>query len=87
MPTVLLRFPQLKERGIVASWPQLNRLQKNEGFPQGFLLGANTRVWTELSVEEWILNRPTERRTVPRGAAKLKRGRPRKVAQPQAATP
>jgi predicted DNA-binding transcriptional regulator AlpA len=79
MPTVLLRFPQLKERGICASWPQLIRLQKLEGFPRGFLISSNTRVWTETSVEDWISSRPVERTTTLRGVAALRRGRPRKI--------
>jgi predicted DNA-binding transcriptional regulator AlpA len=75
MPTVLLRFPQLKERGICASWPQLIRLQKLEGFPRGFLISANTRCWTENEVEGWISSRPAERTTALRGVAALRRPR------------
>jgi predicted DNA-binding transcriptional regulator AlpA len=61
MPTPLLRFRDLKARGIVSNHPTLKRWIDKEGFPPGRLLGPNTRVWLESEIEAWIASRPTER--------------------------
>ena len=53
-PTRLLRFADLQDRGIVANWVQLRRLIKQLGFPEGFLLGPQTRVYAEADVEAWL---------------------------------
>jgi hypothetical protein len=58
--TVLFRFRDLKERGIVNSWPQLKRLQELHDFPLGRMLSPNTRAWTESEVNAWIESRPIE---------------------------
>jgi hypothetical protein len=58
--TVLLRFADLQSRGVVANWPTLRRWVEREGFPPGKRLAANTRVWTEAEIEEWIASRPSE---------------------------
>lgn len=58
MPRVLVRFKDLKARGIVRSWEQLKNLIKREGFPPGFHLSANTRCWDETEVESWLATRP-----------------------------
>jgi len=50
----LLRFADLKAAGVVKNWPQLKRLVDGDGFPPGFMLSANTRVWDETEVAEWI---------------------------------
>jgi predicted DNA-binding transcriptional regulator AlpA len=76
--TKLLRFRHLKERGVVDSWPQLKRLQQFYGFPQGRMLSPNVRTWTEDEIDTWIGSRPTAG-PAPRGAAKARRGRPRKT--------
>jgi predicted DNA-binding transcriptional regulator AlpA len=55
---VLIRFKDLKQRGIVHSWAQLANLIKQENFPTGFYLSANTRCWDESSVESWLATRP-----------------------------
>jgi hypothetical protein len=60
--------------GVVSSWAQLKKLQTNEGFPLGFLLGANTRRWTDEEFHAWLASRPTAG-PEPRGAAKLRRAR------------
>lgn len=73
--TVLLRFPDLQERGIARSWAQLKNLQKL-GFPLGRMLSPNARVWTEDEVDAWLASRPVEGPEL-RGAAKGRRGRPR----------
>ena len=57
---VLLRFADLKARGIVGSYPQLKRLQQLHGFPLGRMLSPNTRAWTEAEIEEWFQSRPVE---------------------------
>ena len=49
--TVVLRFADLKERGIVNSWPQLKRLQQLHGFPLGRMLSPNIRVWTKEEID------------------------------------
>jgi hypothetical protein len=53
-----VRFKDLKARGIVTSWPQLQRMQQEYGFPTGRLLGANMRAWTVEEVEEWLSKCP-----------------------------
>jgi predicted DNA-binding transcriptional regulator AlpA len=60
----LLRFKDLKERGIVDNRVTLSRRIKDHGFPPGFLLGPNSRAWTEDVVEAWLKARPVEREAV-----------------------
>jgi hypothetical protein len=55
---LLLRFQDLKQRGIVSNWQTLGRCIRELGFPVGIKLGQNTRVWSEDKVNEWIANRP-----------------------------
>ena len=69
--TVLLRFRDLKVRGIVANWPSLKRRILLDGFPPGRMIGENTRAWTETEVDAWIASRPIAG-PKPRGAAKAK---------------
>jgi hypothetical protein len=64
--TIYLRFADLKARGIVNNWPTLKNRIRNFGFPPGRLIGPNTRAWTEVEVEAWLANRPTESKPVPR---------------------
>jgi hypothetical protein len=73
----LIRFRDLKARGIVNNWPSLKNLVEKAGFPPGRMLSSNCRTWTEEEVDEWYRNRPVEG-PAPRGAAKQRRGRPRK---------
>ena len=61
LPT-FIRFADLKSRGIVASWPQLINLQRNQGFPTGRMLSAQVRAWTEQEISDWLNSRPTEKR-------------------------
>ena len=67
----LLRFSDLQERRIVASWPQLRNLQRNQGFPPGRMIGVNTRAGTEAEVDDWLESRPIAG-PAPRGVAKRK---------------
>jgi hypothetical protein len=71
--TVLLRFADLIERGIVNSWPQLKRLQQLHGFPLGRMLSPNVRAWAEVEVDEWIATRPVENVQPLKGGAKARR--------------
>jgi hypothetical protein len=72
--TVLLRFADLKKRGLVNSWPQLKRLQTLHGFPVGIMLSANVRAWPEDQVDRWLADRPTKG-PPPRGGAGRRRKR------------
>jgi hypothetical protein len=81
----LLRFADLRERGVVDSWAQLRRLVDHCGFPRGRMLSPNQRVWDEAELDEWFAARPVEG-PEPRGAAKEKRDRARKRAESDVAT-
>jgi hypothetical protein len=70
----LLRFKDLRERGIINNWPMLKRRIERDGFPVGRMVGPNTRVWIEEEVEKWIKSRPTAG-PAPKGVAKIKRDR------------
>jgi hypothetical protein len=58
---VLLRFADLKARGIVQNWTTLKRWQETEGFPASIKLGPNTTVWPEDKINEWVANRPRQK--------------------------
>ncbi len=77
--TKLLRFRDLKERGIVGNWPTLKARIQRDNFPPGRMVGPNSRAWLESEIEAWIKSRPVAG-PAPRGVAKAKRGRPRKGA-------
>ena len=53
-PNPLLRFTNLKARGIVQNRVTLGRWIKGQGFPAGFIIGGNTRVWRESEIEAWL---------------------------------
>ena len=75
MADLFLRFSDLKDRGIVSNHVTLKRWIATQGFPPGFMLGPNTRVWRESDVEAWLQSRPIENEKPPRGfAAKLGNG-------------
>ncbi len=57
----LLRFRDLKERGIVANRTSLNNWIRDKGFPPGRMIGPNTRVWTDAEISEYIASRPAAR--------------------------
>ena len=50
----LLRFADLKERNIVRNRVTLGRWIKKCGFPRGFHIGDNSRVWRESEIEAWL---------------------------------
>jgi predicted DNA-binding transcriptional regulator AlpA len=53
----LLRFEDLKERGIVRNRTQLGRLVARNNFPSGFNLSPNARVWDEVEILDWLSQR------------------------------
>ena len=55
----LLRFRDLKERGICRDWGSLKRFVERFGFPPGRYIAPNSRVWTEAEVNAWIDALPT----------------------------
>ncbi len=61
-----LRFSDLRDRGIVNSWPMLRLRVDRDGFPPGVKAGPNTRIWAESEVEAWLAKRPTDRKPAPR---------------------
>ena len=58
--TKILRFADLKERGIVSNRVTLARWIKNNNFPPGFMLGPNSRAWTEETIEAHVAKRAAE---------------------------
>lgn len=55
--TEFLRFGDLKRMGIVRNRPCLKRWQDELGFPRGFRIGLNTRVWHADQVYRWLAER------------------------------
>jgi hypothetical protein len=51
---VVLRFADLKKRGVVSGWTKLRSLIEHEEFPPGFYLAANSRAWFEHDINEWL---------------------------------
>jgi predicted DNA-binding transcriptional regulator AlpA len=56
--TTLLRFSDLRSRGIVNNRVTLSDWIKTQGFPAGRKLGPNSRAWTAEEIEEWLAARP-----------------------------
>lgn len=79
MTPTLLRFADLKARGIVANWVTLRKWIQHEGFPPGFMIGPNSRAWREADIESWLQSRPIEN-TALRGIAARKRAESMEVA-------
>src|SRR5262249_33889325 len=69
--TNLLRFRDLKTRGIANSWTMLRLRIERDGFPPGRMIGPNSRAWSEEEIDDWYRARPTAG-TKLRGAAKAK---------------
>jgi hypothetical protein len=74
----LLRFKDLRDRGIIGNWPMLKRRIERDGFPVGRMIGPNTRVWIEEEIEKWVKSRPIAG-PAPRGIAKIKQDRAHKA--------
>jgi predicted DNA-binding transcriptional regulator AlpA len=81
----LLRFADLKARGIVDSWPQLKIMQQRHGFPPGKMLSPNVRTWTEEEIDAYYASRPVENARPLQGAPKARRERRMKASTPAAA--
>ena len=60
MATCILRFPDLKNAGIVNNRATLYRWIKNHGFPPGVMLGPNSRGWSEADILDWLSSRPVK---------------------------
>jgi predicted DNA-binding transcriptional regulator AlpA len=73
--TTLLRFRDLKARGIVTSWPMLKLRVERDNFPPGRMVGPNSRAWSEEEIDAWFKSRPIAGPRPPRGAAKANRDR------------
>jgi hypothetical protein len=73
-----LRFRDLKERGIAASWVQLSVMVRKYGFPPGRLLTPYQRVWTEEELAEFHASRPVVSDRPLRGEAKRRAERSRR---------
>ena len=58
-PTSLVRFFDLKARGIVRNRVTLANWVRKQGFPPGRMIGPNSRAWTEREIEQWLESRPT----------------------------
>jgi Prophage CP4-57 regulatory protein (AlpA) len=54
----VLRYKDLKERGIINNWTTLLRLIANGDFPAGRYISPNCRAWTEQEIAEWLDSRP-----------------------------
>lgn len=50
----LLRFADLSARGIVRNREQLRRMVAEQGFPAGWMLSPNARVWDLPEVDAWL---------------------------------
>lgn len=50
----LLRYKDLVTLGVVSNRMQLSRLTASAGFPAGFKLSENTRVWDSADIEAWL---------------------------------
>ena len=69
----LIDYNGLVSKGVARSRMTLKRLIQNEGFPTGWLISPNARVWDEAEVEEWIRGRATasrpQRKSAPQNKA------------------
>jgi len=52
-----LRFRDLQRRGVVQTRQTLHTWIKHYGFPAGYKIAPNSRVWREDEVEAWIAER------------------------------
>jgi hypothetical protein len=67
-----LRFNDLKEMGLVASWPQLEELVKNHNFPPGRRQGERMRIWSDEEIAAYDSLPPADEKAPPlRGGARI----------------
>ena len=50
----LLRFPDLETVAGIKNWVALKRAIDTQGFPPGFYISPNRRVWFEDVVQAWV---------------------------------
>ena len=55
----VLRFKDLKSRGIIQSRMTLARWIASAGFPRPIRLGENSRAWDEVEIDAWLDSRRT----------------------------
>lgn len=55
--TTLWRFADLQARGIIRNREQMRNLVRDQGFPPGWMLSPNARVWDAAEVEAWLQTR------------------------------
>jgi len=53
----VIRYSDLKARGVIKNRATLSRWIKRYGFPPGFLIGLNSRAWYQHEVEDWLHER------------------------------
>lgn len=57
MTDTLLRYVDLRERGVVKNRTTLRRWINDGDFPSGVKIGPNTRVWPAAEVDAWLRSR------------------------------
>jgi predicted DNA-binding transcriptional regulator AlpA len=76
-----VRFRDLVEAKIVGNWSMLARLIAEDGFPQGIMLGRNTRGWLLSEVKTWLSTRPAARKIVRTTSRHISKTRKKKTAE------
>jgi hypothetical protein len=78
----LVKSDLSEDKKLPSSWTAINKLIKQEGFPPGRMCGRN-RIWSEQEIDEWLLNRPTDKSFL-RGRAKtlVEGARPPEITKP-----
>lgn len=54
------RHPDLVRRRLTSGWRQTNNLIARHGFPAGFLVSPQVRLWPIAEVERWVAERRAE---------------------------
>jgi hypothetical protein len=57
----LVKFSDLKNRGIVENHTRLRDLIEQQNFPPGIWTGPNSHRWWDDEIEAWLSACPTER--------------------------
>jgi predicted DNA-binding transcriptional regulator AlpA len=75
-----VRFRDLVHAKIVGNWSILARLIAEDGFPQGVMLGRNTRGWPLDQVKAWLASRPAAKKVVRTTGKHVSKTRKKKAA-------